>query len=63
MDNLEFQTAGFSLFKIKNIIEKVKTIILDLTTRNAFTYNIRKIKVILFFKTYNQKNGKATIYY
>lgn len=46
----EFFVVGKFMLKIEKLLEKIKNITLDRRTHNAITYDISKIKAILFFK-------------
>lgn len=53
IDNLGFIALSIFVKKIAKILKKISKIILQYGKKNAVTYNIGKIKFILFFKTYS----------
>lgn len=50
LNNFGFFIVSKFMLKIEKLLEKIRKITLDWGTCNAITYNISKIKAILFFK-------------
>lgn len=52
IDKLEFISLDSSIKKVRKAYKKVAKIIIEWEIRNTITYNISKIKTVLFLKTY-----------
>ena len=58
VDDLGFIASGYSVKELAKTLRQVATVVLDWGKSNAVTYDIAKIKAVLFLKSYRQQLNK-----